>query len=92
VRVDRTEAHIACFIFTNDQRQGFAREGCQALVRHLFTGYGVARIIAEMDTHNQASVRLTQSLGFEQVALTPGADHFKGRTSDEFRYELNNHA
>ena len=34
------------------------------------------------------SVALAESLGFEWVGTTLGADHFKGSVSDEHRYEL----
>jgi ribosomal-protein-alanine N-acetyltransferase len=84
---DRT-ASIAYTVFVPCQRRGFAAEGCERLLEHLFGDYGVSVVVAEIDTRNAASIALVEGLGFRRVALHEDADHFKGSASDEYRYEL----
>ena len=81
-------AYIAYTVFVPFWRQGYAREGCARMLRHLLEDYRVLVVVAEMDTRNAASVSLVEALGFERVGTTLGADHFKGSVSDEHRYEL----
>jgi ribosomal-protein-alanine N-acetyltransferase len=81
-------AYIAYTVFVPFWRQGYAREGCARMLRHLLEDYSVLVVVAEMDTRNAASVSLAEALGFERVGTTLGADHFKGSVSDEHRYEL----
>ncbi len=87
VQGDRT-AFIAYTVFVFRQRQGFAREGCRRVIRHLFENYGASVIVAEIDTRNAASIALVEGLGFRRAAFVRDADHFKGASSDEYRYEL----
>ena len=82
------EASIAYIVFADHWRQGYAKEACQRLLGWLFDALGVLRVTAEMDTANVASYQLVESLGFARVATTLAADTFKGRVSDEYRYEL----
>jgi ribosomal-protein-alanine N-acetyltransferase len=58
------------------------------LLEHLFQDYRVGIVAAEIDTRNAASIALVENLGFERVGFQKDADHFKGSTSDEYRYEL----
>jgi ribosomal-protein-alanine N-acetyltransferase len=81
-------AYIAYTVFVPFWRQGYAREGCARMLRHLLEDYSVLVVVAEMDTRNAASISLVEALGFERVGTTLGADHFKGSVSDEHRYEL----
>ena len=87
VEGDRT-ASIAYTVFVPYQRMGFASEGCERMVSHLFRDCGASNIVAEVDTRNAASIALVESLGFGRVSLRKDADHFKGASSDEYRYEL----
>ena len=81
-------AYVAYTVFVPFWHRGFAREGCARMLSHLVEDHGVGLVAAEMDTRNAASIALAESLGFERVSTTLGADHFKGSESDEHRYEL----
>jgi RimJ/RimL family protein N-acetyltransferase len=81
-------ATLAYMIFAPYQRRGLAAEACSRLLAHLFEDYRVSAVAAEIDTRNVASIALVESLGFERVAFHKDADHFKGSSSDEYRYEL----
>jgi [ribosomal protein S5]-alanine N-acetyltransferase len=89
VYLDAT-AIIAYMVFVPFQRRGFAAEACERLLEHLFEDYRVNMVAAEIDTRNAASIALVESLGFERVGFQKDADHFKGATSDEYRYEIKN--
>lgn len=88
--VDITErsAMLAYQTFAPNRRQGIAREACIAVMDHLVSVHNLARFVAEIDTLNLASRKLLESLHFRQIGLKRNADHFKGRSSDEFTYEL----
>jgi ribosomal-protein-alanine N-acetyltransferase len=81
-------ATIAYTVFVPYQRRGIAAEACGRLLEHLFEGYRVGVVAAEIDTRNVASVALVESLGFRRVAFEKDVDHFKGSSSDEYRYEI----
>src|SRR5215210_5858354 len=85
-------ATVAYMIFVPYQRRGFGAEACGRLLAHLFEDYRVSVVAAEIDTRNVASIALVESLGFERVAFHEDADHFKGSSSDEYRYELRERA
>ncbi len=81
-------AYLAYILFPAFWRQGYAREGCGCILDLLFKGYQVHTVSAEIDTRNTASIKLAESLGFQQGATKLNADFFKGTTSHEYRYEL----
>jgi ribosomal-protein-alanine N-acetyltransferase len=85
---DKGTAIIAYMVFVPHQRRGIAAEACGRLLEHLFQDYRVGIVAAEIDTRNAASIALVENLGFERVGFQKDADHFKGSTSDEYRYEL----
>jgi RimJ/RimL family protein N-acetyltransferase len=85
---DTPAATIAYMVFVPFQRRGYAAEACARLLEHLFEDYRVNIVAAEIDTRNVASIALIESLGFERVGFQKDADHFKGSSSDEYRYEI----
>jgi [ribosomal protein S5]-alanine N-acetyltransferase len=85
---DKGTAIIAYMVFVPYQRRGIAAEACGRLLQHLFEDYRVGMVAAEIDTRNIASIALVENLGFERVGFQKDADHFKGSTSDEYRYEI----
>ncbi len=87
VRADQT-AFLAYMVFPPYQGQGFAREGCARVLAHLVEDYHVPRMAADIDMRNNASIHLVEALGFERIGTTRNADFFKGKPSDEYRYEL----
>ena len=81
-------AYFAYEIGAAFQRRGFATEACRRVIQALFDDYEVAKIVAEVDTRNVASIALLERLGFQRGPLRPQADFFKGAPSDEFTYTL----
>ena len=83
------EVMIAYMTFTSFWRQGYAKEMIQSMITYLFKTYNSSHLYAEIDTRNIGSIRLIESLGFEQVQFIKAADFFKEAPSDEYKYMLN---
>jgi ribosomal-protein-alanine N-acetyltransferase len=81
-------AYIAYEVFPAFWHQGYATEACIRMIRWLIDDLHVAHFSAEVDSLNTASLRLLERLGFRRVALRSNADHFKGRSSDEWLLRL----
>jgi RimJ/RimL family protein N-acetyltransferase len=69
-------------------RQGLALEATAAMLDMVFARYDVRCAVAEMDTRNEASIRLAESLGFQRVDTVFDAASLKGETSHEHVYRL----
>jgi RimJ/RimL family protein N-acetyltransferase len=67
------------------QRQGFATELADGLIRWAFTSSSVQRIVAETEWENPASVRVLERLGF---AMAGAAATDAGHESGGMRFEL----
>ncbi|HEY6510993.1 MAG TPA: GNAT family N-acetyltransferase [Burkholderiaceae bacterium] len=81
-------AWIAYEVFPEHWGRGFASEGCRRMMEWLIDTLGVRQFAAEVDTLNDASLRLLERLGFQRVSLHEAADEFKGRVSDEWTLRL----
>lgn len=85
---DSGKTYIAYEVFPSYWRQGFAQEACVTLITHLFTDYKISTVSALVDTRNEASWKLLESLGFQRIGVIENADEFKGAISNEYIYEL----
>jgi RimJ/RimL family protein N-acetyltransferase len=85
---DAHDAHLAYFVFAAFQRQGYAREACAGVISHLRAHYGVNAIVASVDTRNEPSQRLVESLGFVREDQRLPADPIRGEPAWDFRYRL----
>jgi ribosomal-protein-alanine N-acetyltransferase len=79
---------IAYEVFPAFWQQGYATEACIRMIRWLIDDLHIEHFSAEVDSLNTASLRLLERLGFRRVALRAAADHFKGRSSDEWLLRL----
>lgn len=82
------ESYIAYETFPCAWRRKIAQTACRALISHLFAAYPVGKVLALMDTRNEASWRLMESLQLRRTGFIAHADEFKGSISDEYRYEI----
>jgi ribosomal-protein-alanine N-acetyltransferase len=80
-------AYIAYAFYPANQRKGYAREAAQAVIAHLREAYGITRFRAEMDTRNEPSYRLAESLGFTRIETHEAPDLGQG-PAKEYLYEL----
>ena len=81
-------AYIAYVIYAAHQRRGYAAEAARALIEHLRDVHGVTRILAEMNTKNEASIKVVESLGFERVDEHVDVERGRGIEAREYVYEL----
>jgi RimJ/RimL family protein N-acetyltransferase len=81
-------AYVAYAVFPEFQRKGFAREAVSALIEYVRREYCIARFIAEMNTRNEASYKLAESLGFKRVEMHEDVERGHGIDADEYVYEL----
>ncbi len=85
---EQAVSYIAYGIFVAYQRKGYAREATAAVIAHLRDEHDIKRIFAEMDTRNEASLRLVESLGFRRVETRRAVERGQGIDADEYLYEL----
>jgi RimJ/RimL family protein N-acetyltransferase len=88
MQVESRELYLAYYVFRSHWKQGYAKEGCAAIIDHMFTSWGATKVIIEMDVRNNASFRLAESLGAKRVAFKPKTQFLKGEWSDEYQYEI----
>jgi ribosomal-protein-alanine N-acetyltransferase len=88
VTVAEKQAHLGYFVARPHWRRGIAHEACTAVLDHLREDLGVTEAIAEMDTHNTASLALVESLGFMRTALHRDVDVIDGQPSHVYEYRL----
>ncbi len=75
------------FTFAREhQGQGYAFEAVSRLVRHLFEGLGLGRVVAETDAENARSWHLLERLGMRREGSA--TVQFKGRPAEEYRYSV----
>ena len=67
VMVDERVAYVAYAVYVRHQRKGFAREAVQTIVERVRGTFGITRFLAVMDTRNEPSYRLAESLGFTRT-------------------------
>jgi RimJ/RimL family protein N-acetyltransferase len=58
------------------------------MIGWLIDALGVQRVGAEVDSLNDASLRLLERLGFQRIQYRENADTFKGRASHEWTLRL----
>jgi RimJ/RimL family protein N-acetyltransferase len=81
-------AQVAYLVFPPHWRQGVGLAAVSLMLDALFAMNGIAGAEALVDTRNRASQALLARLGFTVVRRIEGADHFKGRPSDELAFAL----
>jgi [ribosomal protein S5]-alanine N-acetyltransferase len=81
-------AEIAYELSPTYWNQGYATEACQQILSILFVEYLVKKVKAQVDTRNQASMRLLEKLKFTVIAHQKNADFFKNSPIDEYTYQL----
>lgn len=79
-------AYFAYMFGSQFWNSGYATEASRQVLQVLVDDYKVAEFIAQVDTRNQASIRLLERLSFEQVEHQTAVDFFKGSFSDEYTY------
>jgi ribosomal-protein-alanine N-acetyltransferase len=85
---DAGQAFIGYEVFEAFRRQGLARAAVATVLEFLECNSRTSQVLAYVDTRNEASIRMLQSLGFSNRRRIDGAAWFACHVSDEFEFEL----
>ena len=81
-------ATIGYTLARDHQGNGYASEAVEAVVDALFAHTGVHRIVATLDPHNYASMRVIEPLGFRYEGTARSAEPIRGEWCDDTRFGL----
>ena len=70
------------------QRNGYAFEATQALIKYAFENFPLHRIIADIDTRNPESAAMAEKLGMRREGEFKDAEFFKGAWCDMWLYAI----
>jgi len=71
------------------QGRGVATDATRALLRIAFEKLNLSVVYATCDIENTSSYKVMEKCGLKRVGEYKAKRTFKGRVSDEFRYEMN---
>ena len=80
--------HFGYAINPDYQRNGYATEAAQALIRFGFSELGLVVLFAVCDTRNVASYRVMEKLGLKRVGHFEKDRLIRGERHDSYRYEV----
>ena len=80
--------YLGYYAFAGFERQGFMREGMQAVIRHAFRELKLHRLEANIQPGNVASIALVRSLGFSKEGYSPRYLKIGGRWRDHERWAI----
>jgi ribosomal-protein-alanine N-acetyltransferase len=81
-------AYLGYYVFAGYDRQGFMREGLQAVVRHAFRSLKLHRLEANVQPGNTNSLNLLKACGFSQEGYSPRYLKIGGRWRDHERWAI----
>jgi RimJ/RimL family protein N-acetyltransferase len=81
-------AEIGITLAPRWQKQGYAREALQELLRFCFEERGLHRVVALVDPRNQPSVALMERVGMRREGHFLQNGWYKGEWCDEYQYAL----
>jgi len=72
----------------NYQRQGFAKETMSIVLEHLFSNLKIHRVAERLDSENEDSIKLLESIGFRKEAFFLENYFSDGQWRSELQYAL----
>lgn len=88
--IDRSNrrAEIGFALARSHWRRGLMREAVGCLIAHAYDGLQLHRLEADIDPHNEASIKLVESLGFTREGYLPQRWFVHGGWHDTVLYGL----
>ncbi|MEO8353674.1 MAG: GNAT family protein [Chthoniobacteraceae bacterium] len=80
--------YLGYSVFAGCERQGFMREGLQAVARHAFRNLKLHRLEANIQPGNAASIALVRSCGFQKEGFSPRYLKINGRWRDHEHWAI----
>jgi aminoglycoside 6'-N-acetyltransferase len=81
-------SNIGWVTHQNFQRQGYALEATNALLKYAFENFDLRRVIADIDTRVPESAALAEKLGMRREAEYKDGEFFKGEWCDMWLYAI----
>ncbi|MGL2965834.1 GNAT family N-acetyltransferase [Flavobacterium sp. XGLA_31] len=85
---DSRIAEIGITISHLEQRKGFAKETLLGILSFLFDDKNLHRVVEIVDTENNASIKLLESVGFKKEGHFIENIFFKGKWGSEYQYAM----
>ncbi len=82
------KAKISVFIKKSEQNKGYAKRCLNIIINHCFNMLNFHRLEAEIVDYNEKSIKLFESLGFEQEGTLREAKYYEGKYHDIYVYGL----
>ena len=76
---------------TADRNRGIGREALELLINYAFKKLNLKQVYANIDTKNEASIRLFATFGFEKIGVKKDWNLIHGHYRDEAMMQLINH-
>ena len=76
---------------TADRNRGIGKESLELLIKYCFQKLNLKQIYANIDTKNEASMRLFATFGFEKIGVKKDWNLIHGQYRDEAMLQLINH-
>lgn len=73
-----------------DRNRGIGKEALELLIKYSFQKLNLRQVYANIDTKNEASIRLFATFGFEQIGIKKDWNLVHGRYHDEVMLQLIN--
>ena len=82
IEPQRDHAEIGCWIVPDEQGNGYATEAAGLCLDHAFDDRGLHRVFSQVFEHNDASMSVLESLGFQQEGCLREHDYIRGAYRD----------
>jgi RimJ/RimL family protein N-acetyltransferase len=84
----RDHAEVGCWIAPDEQGQGYATEATALCLEHAFEDRGLHKIFARAFEHNDASIHVLDTLGFQQEGCLREQNFIRGAYRDTYLFGL----
>lgn len=84
----RDHAEVGCWIAPDEQGNGYATEATALCLEHAFDDRGLHKVFARAFGHNDASMHVLESLGFQQEGCLREQDYIRGEHRDTYLFGI----
>lgn len=85
---ERDHAEIGYWVVPDEQGRGYATEAVALCLEHAFDDRGLHKVFARVFDHNDASMGVLESLGFQQEGRLREQDYVRGKYRDTYLFGI----
>lgn len=85
---EHASAEIGFMLLAEHQGKGYATEGCEAILRLAFEDLGMHRVVASLESRNEASAAVLERLGMRREAHLVENEWIKDEWQSELIYAM----